>query len=160
VFSPADASRVFRPDNLNPNSAARGGLALRWIFASDLFHNVILADRPAQKAVPVDSRLELYRRGALGAVCGLCLLLTVAFFSSWAGNRELLHEIKHAGTAVLKPGDMLAELRSLDELRLDILRLREGATWPLHWGLYSGDGLLPAARAHTSDAFNNFCSMI
>jgi len=154
LFS-GDATRVFRAGDVSsgPSAGGRGRLVLRWMFVSDLFHSVILADAPVQKVVPSDPRLELYRRALFAAVCGLCALLCIAFFWSWAGNRKLLHELESTGVVgAQKTGKLtsLDELRSLEALRLQVARLREyerdGAPWSLRWGLYSGGKLLGAAR--------------
>jgi type VI secretion system protein ImpL len=154
LFS-GDATRVFRAGDVSsgPSAGGRGRLVPRWMFVSDLFHSVVLPDAPIQKVVPSDPRLELYRRALFAAVCGLCALLCIAFFWSWAGNRKLLHELEN--TAVVgtqKTGKLtsLDQLRSLEALRVQVARLREyerdGAPWSLRWGLYSGGKLLGTAR--------------
>jgi type VI secretion system protein ImpL len=147
LFSPEDASRIFRSETINPSASARGGFTLRWIFASNLFHDVITADRRAGEPVPVDPRLERYRRAVLTAVCALCAMLCVAFSWSWAGNHELLQDLGQIDKGAQKQGDMRVELRSLEAQRVGIVRLQSGAPLRMHWGLYSGDAVLPGLRA-------------
>src|SRR5262249_19473642 len=113
-----------------------------WMFVSDLFHTVILADRPARKSVPVDARLELYRRRAFAAVCGVCALLCVAFLWSWMGYAKLLDTVQAGGRRSVKP-DVLSELRSLDGLRVQIQQL---TPWPLRWSFYSGSQTRAVAK--------------
>jgi type VI secretion system protein ImpL len=153
LFS-AEATQLIRVGDLSrrPGAAGRGRVAPRWIFVSDLLHNVVLADAPVQKAVPSDPRLDLYRRALFAAVCGLCLLLCFAFFWSWTENRKLLNAVESAIPGAQKTGKRatLDELRSLEALRVQVARLteyeRNGAPWSLRWGLYSGGRLLGAAR--------------
>lgn len=153
--SRADATRIFSVSGGSSGSVGPGsrrGSLMRWMFVSDLFHTVILADRPARKAAPVDARMEQYRRGVYATVCGVCALLCCAFLWSWMGNRELLHRIQ-AGEGFSRKGDKLGivnELRSLEGLRADLQQLtdydRNGAPWSLRWGLYSGSRVLAATR--------------
>ncbi len=155
LFSAADATRIFRPDDVSksPKAATGAGLVTRWIFTSDLFHSVILSDRPARKAVPVDRRVELYRRGILGAACGLCALLCFAFLWSWIANHKLLGDLEAAAESrnQQRGSATNADVRSLDALRDQVERLtrydRHGAPWSMRWGLYSGDRLVTYARA-------------
>jgi type VI secretion system protein ImpL len=144
-----DATQIFRPGNFTPGPAvgARGVLAARWMFASELFRNVVLADTPQRKARPADARLDLYRRVAFGAACTVCAMLCVAFLWSWGGNNRLLAEVRRAGNSdILKTGklDSLGQLQSLEALRAQVVRLtrydRSGPPMSLRWGLYSGRG--------------------
>ena len=155
-----DGTRLFRSDATQLSRAAdvvsnvgRGRLVLRWMFASDLFHRVVLADPPMQKPVAPDPRFEFYRRVAFGTACGLCALLCFAFFCSWVQNRDLLHTVERAGA--LNSEKTVKEvttedLRSLEALRVQVARLteydREGAPWSLRWGLYAGGRMLGPAR--------------
>ncbi len=158
-----DGTRLFRGDatqvtpagdfGTSPKVGGRSALALRWMFAADLFHSVVLADPPMQKAPPSDPRLELYRQAVFAAVCSLCVLLCIAFFWSWAGNRKLLHAVEGARLADTQKTGKLAtldELRSLEALRVQVAWLteydRNGAPWSLRWGLYSGGRLLGVVR--------------
>jgi len=154
LFNAGDATRIFRSDDPSKSPKAGGAaLATRWIFASDLFHSVILSDGPARKAIPVDRRIELYRRGILAAAVGLCALLCSVFLWSWVGNHRLLHDIESAADIRSQQhgSTTLAALRSLDALRDQVERLtsydRYGPPWSLRWGLYSGDRLLEVARS-------------
>jgi len=146
-----DATQIFNPDDgsKSPNPIARKGMGLRWMFVSDLFHQVVLADQPVQRTAPVDARLERYRRGVFAGVCGLCVLLCLAFAVSWARNRQLLQDVADAGSAdIQKRGNLvtLPELRALERLRLQVDRLQEGDSLSFHWGLYQGKAILDTAR--------------
>jgi type VI secretion system protein ImpL len=147
-----DATQIFNPDDANkaPNPFARKGMGLRWIFASDLFHQVVLADQPVQRPAPADARFERYRRGAFAGVCGICALLCLAFAISWARNRQLLQDVAVAGSADMrKQGGVvtLSELRALEGFRLQVDRLQKGEGLSYRWGLYQGNAILGPARS-------------
>ena len=146
-----DATQIFSPEDANKaaNPIARKGTGLRWIFASDLFHQVVLADQPVQRPVAVDARFERYRLGALAGICGLCALLCLAFTISWARNRQLLHDVAVVGSAEMrKRGGVvsLSELRALEGLRSQVERLQKGEGLSYRWGLYQGNAILDYAR--------------
>jgi type VI secretion system protein ImpL len=145
----ADATQMLRLDASIPG--IRHGRSTqtqrRWTFVSDIFRRVVLVDRPLQTAPPVDARFELFRRRAFAGVLICCALLTLGFFVSWIGNRSLLKDVERA--AVLTPAAKpvtLAQLGELDALRTQVERLRNGAGWWMHLGLYSGKGVFEAAR--------------
>jgi type VI secretion system protein ImpL len=154
LFSAADATRIFRPEDTGmiPKAGGRGALVPRWMFASDLFSNVILADRTVPNAAAVDPRVELYRRGIFAGACGLCLLLCLAFLWSSTRNLALLGDVRAADMAIeQQPGKMptLAELGALDDLRNQVRRLIDldhSRPVGMRWGLYSGDRVLDEAR--------------
>jgi len=145
-----DATQIFNPDDQPraTNVGGRKGVGIRWIFASDLFHQIVLGDRPLQTTVPKDVHLQRYRRGAFSAVCGLCALLCFAFVTSWGQNHYLLRDVAEAGNAtVTKRGNLTtADLQSLERLRVQVEGLQNGKSLSYHWGLYSGDEILDAAR--------------
>ena len=114
-------------------------MARRWSFLADLFHQVVLADAPLQNAHVADARFELYRKKVLVGVLAVCGALCLAFFISWIGNRSLLGDVENAIRVDPRGEVTLAELRKLDALRIQVERLRNGGTWWMHLGLYSGD---------------------
>jgi type VI protein secretion system component VasK len=122
-------------------------MVLRWSFVSELFHRVVLADRGVQLSAPVDRRFELYRRRVFAGVCGVCGLLCLAFFVSWLGNLNLLHDVRAAADVRVEQPPALGDLQKLDALRFQVERLRNGPGWWLHWGLYSGDRVIDVTRA-------------
>ena len=123
-------------------------MVLRWSFVTELFHRVVLADRPVRAAAPVDARLEMYRRVVFAGVCGVSALLCLAFFVSWLGNVNLLHDVQAAAAVRLEEHPpTLADLQKLDDLRFQVERLRNGPGWWLHWGLYSGNRVFDVTRA-------------
>ena len=154
----ADATQIFRRSDAPRGLAetaragtARSEMGRHWVFVSELFQSVVLADRPVKRAAPKDTRVDMYRRVACGLVCGLCLFLCAAFFVSWGRNIQLLHSLERAAD-VPKPTKppTLRDLEALDNLRVETSRLleysRRGAPWSMRWGLYSGNELAPAAR--------------
>jgi type VI secretion system protein ImpL len=144
-----DATQIFNPDEGNKAFNGGGRKGIRWIFAADLFHQVVLADRPLQTAVPTDVRFEWFRNGAAASVVGLCILLCFAFVGSWAQNRQLLRDVADAGSnGATKRSSLatLADLRSLDRLRSQVESLQNGKSLSYHWGLYSGNAILADAQ--------------
>jgi len=147
----ADATQMFRPDAPVPSIGKDRSkrMARRWSFVSDLFHRVVLVDVPLHIVPAVDARFELYRRRVFVGVLASCGALTLAFFISWIGNRSLLNDVAGATSAAgtAKPSTVtLAELRRLDALRVQVERLRNGGSWWLHLGLYSGNRIMEATR--------------
>jgi type VI secretion system protein ImpL len=145
-----DATQIFQPGATPQPSGGQGRFARRWLFVADLFHRVVLPDRLARPVRPVANGVERYRRWALAAVCGVCILLCAAFLWSWGNNRELLAGVRAAVNPRVNRSSgpaSLADLQSLEQLRGEIVRLRGDLPWSYHWGLYSGDRALPPARA-------------
>jgi len=123
-------------------------MLLRWSFVSELFHSIVLADQPVRVAAPIDASVELYRRRVFAGVCGVCALLFIAFFVSWLGNLNLLHDVQAAaGVRLGERPPTVADLEKLDTLRIQVERLRNGPGWWLHWGLYSGNRVMDVTRA-------------
>lgn len=147
----ADATQIFNPDATSAAAfRARKGIGTRWIFTSDLFHQVVLADRAQQTVLPKDTRLEKYRKGILATVCGVCALLCIAFVTSWAQNSRLLENVAAAGTFPLtKTGNAAtrADLRALEGLRNHLEGLEDGESLSYHWGLYKGYAILEDAKS-------------
>ena len=148
-----DATQIFNPDEPDRTGPPRGrkGMGTRWIFVSDLFHQIVLADRPPlQRAAPKDARFERYRRGVFAAICAVCVLLCLAFVNSWSKNRGLLHDVEDAGRSadIAKHGDLATvdDLRLLDDLRKQVDGLEHHESWWYHWGLYKGNAILDDAR--------------
>jgi type VI secretion system protein ImpL len=148
-----DATGMFVPDafgnsiNRSINKPRPKRMVLRWSFVSELFHRVVVVDRPGQVGAPIDRRVELYRRWIFSGVCGVCGLFCLAFFVSWLGNLNLLHDLQAAAGARLERPATVSDLQKLDALRFQVERLRNGPGWWLHWGLYSGDRVMNVTRA-------------
>jgi type VI secretion system protein ImpL len=144
----ADATQMFKSDVPVPSIAKERSrrVTRRWAFVADLFHRVVLGDVPLQPAAVVDPRFELYRKKVLAGVLGVCGLAFLAFFVSWTGNRTLLGDVENALTVRARGDVTIGELRKLDALRLQVERLRNGANWWMHLGLYSGNRILDVAR--------------
>ena len=151
LFRAPDATQLFRSGDAGKLRAASTPrrLAPRWMFATDLFHSVVLADRVAA-ARPVQRHpYERERRAVVAGICAVCGLLAVAFGISWRQNRQLLGKVSAVTDAALQKRQNVAtmqDLEPIDNLRAEIVVLRQGASLSYHWGLYSGDRILPAAR--------------
>ncbi|MEO7649634.1 MAG: type VI secretion protein IcmF/TssM N-terminal domain-containing protein, partial [Bryobacteraceae bacterium] len=164
LFRP-DATQMFRPDvttvqsGPHPQGGGRpaGPLQTRWMFLTDLFHEIIIPDRVLTAAAPIpDATVSRQRSIAFGAVAAMAGLLGIIFLGSWIGNRNLLARVDEA--AVMQPAAKAdaAGLPSLDSLKaLEALRARleelmdhnrNGRPWSLRAGLYSGDAVLPDVR--------------
>ncbi len=144
----ADATQLFQPGARKSGSPGRS--TQRWMFVTDLFQRVILPDCIPRTVVRTNDRMPRYRAVALGSVCGLCVLLCCGFAWSWGNNRGLLGGIRtamnnRAGTHSTPAS--FDELQSLEQLRLRIRQLEAGLPGSYHWGLYSGDRVLPQVRA-------------
>lgn len=147
-----EATQIFRPtDPPGLKSTPQGGLTRRWLFVSELFEKLLLAGGPIRQAETPDARVERLRRFAAIAICAVALLACGLFLQSWIGNLELLRATRDVASEQnqgSKP--TLAELRSLDELRLQARRLRiyehDGPPLRLRWGLYTGNRVAAAAN--------------
>src|SRR5262249_39236228 len=105
------------------------------------------ADVPLVTPAPVDVRFELYRRRVFAGVLAFCSVLSLAFFISWIGNRSLLNDVENAALPESSRNQLtLTELRKLDALRIQVERLRNGASWWLHFGLYPGNRIMESTR--------------
>jgi type VI secretion system protein ImpL len=147
-----DATRLFRPDDLNSSSPyEQGGKRRSWIFTSELFTRVIPGDRPALAAAPVlDRGTARTERLALAAFASLCVLIWAGWSLSWAGNRSMLDDVDTSAleaSAVAQGPATLSALRSLERMRIQLLRLQNGPGVAFHMGLYSGNRVVQPLRA-------------
>lgn len=151
-----EATRLFRADSLtfqvdDPSRIPSGGRrsGSRWLFVADLFEKVLLADRPQQTIRVVEDRFQGHRKVAFAGLCGVCSILCFAFLLSWVNNRDLLRHVEAAagiGNIRQSKPAVLSELKALDDMRAQIVGMRKGLGVSYHWGLYSGDRILDAAR--------------
>jgi type VI secretion system protein ImpL len=148
-----DATQMFRPGDVSPRNGAAAAMVRRWIFSSDLFHNIVLQDRPARRVTPVDPRLGRRRQVIAAAVCTICGLLCLTWVWSWVANRRLLADVDRVALTPIPrtaAAASVTDLRALDELRLQAARLadydRNGAPLSFRWGLYAGGDLAHTAR--------------
>ncbi len=141
--------------------------APQWVFLHHFFNDVLLADRAALGASGASVRTNSLRRILLASAAGLCLLLSIAFIVSYAGNRGLESSVLNAAAGIPASEAGGANLPSVDALnRLETLRQaletltryeREGAPWSLRWGLYAGSDLYPHVRR---TYFNRFRQLL
>jgi len=123
------------------------GAIPKWMFLTDLFHNVILKDRAGQVAPRVNTREHEYRNFALAGIGALLLLFCIVWANSWRNNRELLNRVQSAVQEIrpypAEPGSYVEGLTDLDSLRTPLSTLlayqRYGGPFSYRWGLYSGD---------------------
>jgi type VI secretion system protein ImpL len=155
--TPMGATRLFRADastfqsDRGKGPVERRSSATQWLFVADLFQKILLAERPPQNRGPVADRFEGRRKLAFAAVCGLCIVLCFAFLLSWVRNGDLLRHVEAAagtGNSRQTSTVSLSELKTLNEMRIQIIGLRNGLGGSYHWGLYSGDAILDAARSN------------
>jgi type VI secretion system protein ImpL len=144
-----ETTQIFQPGGAS-RPAGQGRIALKWLFVADLFHKIVLPDRLARPVQPAVNPIDRYRRFAMAGVCGLCVLLCAAFGISWGNNRGLVSGVQAEAMARVGHANgpaPLSDLQSLEQLRVEILRLRGHMPLGYHWGLYTGDRILPEARA-------------
>src|SRR5215472_1278459 len=95
----ADATVFFgktAPQPGPPRQAGLSGAIAKWMFLTDLFHNVILKDRAGQIAPRVSTREHEYRNFALAGAGALLLLICIVWANSWRHNRDLLSGVQNA----------------------------------------------------------------
>ena len=156
----ADATVFFGAKPAQPGAArppaVSGGIA-KWMFLTDLFHNVILKDRVGYVAPQVSTRDRDYRNAAFAGAGVLLLLLCLLWANSWRNNRELLNDVQAAVQQVhiyradsTSYGETLNDLDTLRAPLATLLQYERGGT-PLsyRWGLYSGR----EARESLSDLY-------
>ena len=145
------ATQIFQTGALQKPTAGQGHghFVQRWLFVTDLFHQVVLPDRLVRRVRPEISPLERYRRLAFGGVCAVCALLCCGFTWSWANNHQLLDTVEDAANVKIghQTPASLGDLQALDQLRAQVVRLEGDMPWSYHWGLYAGNRALPQARA-------------
>ncbi len=155
----SDATQLFRPDDVLMSQAARPrGMKQQWMFCRELLEQIVPNDSlavvgslPARPRT--EPRLERYRRALAVGATALAAVFALIWLQSWWGNRQLLKDVRgsmEAATAATRSADgslSLTALQRLDGLRRRLESLDEGGPWRLHWGLYAGDYVRPAARA-------------
>src|SRR5215831_10187522 len=121
------------------------GMIAKWIFLTELFHDVILKDRAGNVAPRLNTRDQGFRNLAFAGVGALCLLLCLIWANSWRHNRELLNTVQQTVHSVhrYRTETTTAEaLTDLDALHSPLVMLldydRHGPPISYRWGLYSG----------------------
>lgn len=144
----ADATVLFGSKPVQPavvHPANVSGAIPKWVFLTDLFHNVILKDRAGDVAPRMNTREQQYRNFAFAGVGALLLFLCLVWANSWKHNRDLLNGVQAAVQAVHYRADGTTvdeALADLDSLRVPLATLldysQHGSPFSYHWGLYSG----------------------
>jgi type VI secretion system protein ImpL len=135
--------------------------APQWTFLPRLFPEVILGDRSALTATQQTAPARLFRRFLFASLALLFAIYTLLLFISWRNNSALEQKVVGAARALplatSSSAPTMADLQSLDQLRLAILQLdgyqQNGAPWSYRFGLYQGDNLAPRARQIYFDRF-------
>jgi len=145
----------FRPDNLNPNSAAARTGASMDIASTCSTTSYWPTDRHRKQC----RSILVWNCIAEGhsAQCAAFVSVDRRFLLVWAGNRRAFARDQHAGTAVLKPGDMLAELRRWTSFVSTSCGCGGSDLAVALGSLFWGRAFTRRKGAY-SDAFNNFCS--
>jgi type VI secretion system protein ImpL len=143
----AEATIMFGSKPTTPaRSAVPSGAIAKWMFLTDLFHNVILKDRAGHVAPTINTREQEYRTFAFAGAGALLLLLCMVWANSWRHNRDLLQGVQTAVQNVhlyrSDAGTYDQTLTDLDSLRMPLVTLldyeRHGAPLSYRWGLFSG----------------------
>jgi len=148
-----EATHFFRPEmtSMFGKTTPRAGsapLVDRWMFVTDFFHRVLTQDRPVVRPLAGPSKLDQYRRIAVGVAAGFAVFLGLVWTISWVGNWQLESNVR---TAVenARRGDgtlSLPNLQALDQLRRQLEELAKDDSLSLHWGLYAGERVRIAAQ--------------
>ena len=96
----------------------------QWVFLSQFFNNVLLADRAAMGASGSSSKTSFARRLLLDiAASVLCFILITGFTISFFRNRGLEAQVREAAQGIPSSESAGGDLASVDSLRkLDTLR--------------------------------------
>ena len=163
----AGATSVFDPRALQaamaPAAARTGGRKVpEWVFLHRLFREVILSDEAVFKVTSGGTRVDLLRRGLIGAAAAACLLLSLGLTVSFIRNESLLSRSRRAVTKAASIGGVPGTLGENDLAQLDTLRElnarlasheRDGRPLGLRFGLYTGDNIRPKLRKVYFDRF-------
>jgi len=162
-----DATGIFRPGEKTAPDAARqatGRKVPQWVFLSHLFPDVILRDGAAMGSSSASLKTDASRRFLFLSAGAFATLLLVFWTISFGNNRALAGGTRDAAQGIpniaVNEGQLagIDSLEKLEALRVQLDTLRQhqvdGAPWfSYRWGLYSGDGLYPAA---SKIYFNHF----
>ena len=140
--------------------AGASGMIAKWIFLTELFHDVILKDRAGYVAPRINTRDQRYRSLAFAGVGALCLLLCLLWANAWRHNRDLLNTLQEAVESVhrYRSDTSAAEaLTDLDTLRQPLAMLldfdRHSPPVSYRWGMYSGTDVTNALSNLYFDRF-------
>jgi type VI secretion system protein ImpL len=131
-------------------AGAPQGTIAKWMFLTEVFHDVILRDRAGTAAPRVDTRDQSYRHLAFGAAGMLCLILSLVWANSWRNNRQLLSEAASTVAAVRlaapepASAEAVAELESVRGPLVRLLQTDRNTPLSYRWGLYSGANAINA----------------
>ena len=144
--------------------AAVSGMIAKWIFLTELFHDIILKDRAGYVAPRINTGDQKYRNLSFAAVGAFCLLLCLLWANSWRHNRELLNTLQETVQGVHRyraDTSSPEALMELDALRSQLVTLfdydRHNPPLSYRWGLYSGSD---ATRALSNLYFDRFRTLV
>lgn len=140
------------------------GMVAKWIFLTELFHDIILKDRAGYVAPRLNTRDQRYRNLAFVGVGALCLFLCLLWANSWRHNRDLLNSVQETVQSVhrYRADTSAAEaLTDLDAMRTSLSMLldndRHSPPLSYRWGLYSGQD---ATNALSNLYFDRFRTLV
>ena len=135
----------------------------QWVFLTQFFHNLLLADSVAMGAAGSSTKVSGLRRILLASAALLCVLYSVALIVSYSNNHSLETNARDAARGIVAVDASGTKVASLDSLqRLETLRRslavltgfeRDGAPLSYKWGLYIGDRLYPEVRRLYFESF-------
>lgn len=161
IFRP-EATEIFRPGMAKSEvSPSNHAAKQQWMFAKQLFEEIVPFDRLPQRAPRVgDSGLGGRRQILSGALFGIAFLLSLIWLQSWWSNHGLVAEAKDvaaAASGLTRQADgriSMSSLETLEALRQQVTQLEEPPSWRMRWGLYAGDSVQQTMRRHYFERFN------
>ena len=141
-------------------SAGASGMIAKWIFLTELFHDIILKDRAGYVAPRVNTRDQGYRNISFASVGAICLFLCLLWANSWRHNRELLNTVQdtvqnvHRYRADTNAAEALTDLEAMRTPLGTLLDYdRHSPPLSFRWGLYSGGDATSALSGLYFDRF-------
>ena len=164
----SDATAVFNPAamaarGMAPMPASGGRKVPQWTFLRRLFPEVVFADSTALLLTGSGTRVDLMRRGLIGAAAAALLVVSLGMTVSFANNRSLVQRSIATATQAREVAGVSAITGSADLQRLEGARAladqvlgfeRRGHPLGLSWGLYVGTQLAPTLRRVYFESFD------
>lgn len=157
------ATEIFRPSTPDIGTpAASHGLKPRWIFARQLFEELVpRGRRPQQLPKSITDHTDRIGQIVAAAITGIAVLACLIWLQSWWSNRALIADTAQVFQAApilnRQPGGEISmpALQQLETLREQAVRLDETPPLRMRWGLYAGDSLRVPVRRIYFDRLNN-----
>jgi type VI secretion system protein ImpL len=140
-------------------AGAPHGTIAKWMFLTEVFHDVILKDRAGNTPPRINAREQSYRHLAFGVAGTLCLILSLLWVNSWSNNRQLLKETASTieGMPQVAPDpaspEAVAQLEAARGPLIHLLQYDRDTPLSYRWGLYSGKNPIAALEQLYFDRF-------